>query len=258
MGRLILKTPEEIEKLHAANRIVAKALALAESMIAPGVTTGEIDRAVETLIRDHGATPAFLGYPAPSPKVKPYPASICASLNEEVVHGIPGSRILREGDILSVDIGTELEGWFGDAARTFPVGAISDKARALLDTCRLCLERAIQEMRPGVRLSTLCATIQKTAESRGYSVVTQFVGHGIGRAMHEGPQIPNHVFRGMDDPVLPVGSVLAIEPMVNVGGSDVLVLSDGWTVATRDKSLSAHFEDSVAMTERGPRILSRM
>lgn len=258
MGRLILKTPEEIEKLRAANRIVAKALALAESMTAPGVTTREIDQAVETLIRDHGATPAFLGYPAPSPKTKPYPASICASVNEEVVHGIPGARVLQDGDILSVDIGTVLDGWFGDAARTFPVGTVSEDARNLLATCHRCLERAIGEMKPGVRLSKLCATIQETAESRGYSVVTQFVGHGIGRSMHEGPQIPNHVFRGMEDPILPVGSVLAIEPMVNVGGSDVVVLADGWTVATRDKSLSAHFEDSVAMTENGPRILSRV
>lgn len=258
MGRLILKTPEEIEKLRAANRIVAQALTLAERMVAPGVTTGEIDRAVETLIRDHGATPAFLGYPAPTPKVKPYPASICASVNEEVVHGIPSSRVLRDGDILSVDIGTNLDGWYGDAARTFAVGEVGDKARKLLEVCSACLENAIQAMRPGIRLSVLSGTIQKTAEGRGYSVVTQFVGHGIGRAMHEGPQIPNHVFRGMDDPVLPVGSVLAIEPMVNVGGAEVVVLSDGWTVSTKDRSLSAHFEDSVAMTESGPKILSRL
>lgn len=255
----ILKTPEEIDKLRVANRIVAQALELVGEMVAPGISTWEIDQAVEKLILAAGAVPTFKGYPAASSSVMAYPASICASVNEEVVHGIPSrERILQNGDIISVDIGTLIDGYCGDATRSYPVGNISKKAQKLLDTCQRCLDNAIRVLKPGVILTEVCAAIQKEAESNGFSVVKSFVGHGIGKDMHEPPQVPNYVVRGGRETAieLPVGTVLAIEPMVNAGRSEVLVKQDGWTVITKDHSLSAHWEHTVAVIASGAEVLS--
>lgn len=258
MAKPILKTPEEIERMEAAGRVVAKALRLIQQMIAPGITTRELDRAVEELIRKEGGIPAFLGYPSPTAGVPPFPASICVSIDEEVVHGIPSDRRLREGEIVSVDVGVNLGGFFGDAAWTFPVGTISRKARRLIETAELCLKKAIASMRPGGTIQEIARAIQQTAESAGYAVVKQFVGHGIGRAMHEPPQVPNYVTRDVLDgrTALSVGTTLAIEPMINMGKSEVRVCSDGWTVITKDRTLSAHVEHTVALTAQGPKILT--
>lgn len=259
MERPILKSPQDIEKMRVANRIVAQALRLVETMAVPGVSTWDIDQAVEKLIVEAGAVPVFKNYPSYQQGVAAYPASICASLNEEVVHGIPSKeRVLTEGQILSVDIGAKIDGFCGDAARTFGIGAISKKAQKLLAVTSECLHRGISAIRPGCTLRDIAHAVQQHAERNGFSVVKQFVGHGIGREMHEPPQVPNYVARGdrdIDQKLLP-GSVLAIEPMVNVGGSEVLVKADGWTVITRDRSLSAHFENTVAITENGPLVLS--
>lgn len=261
MERPILKIPEEIEKMRVANRIVAQALELVAGMIQPGISTWELDQAVERLILGAGAIPTFKGYPAPSPKVHPYPASICASLNEEVVHGIPSKDVLlKDGDIISVDIGTLIDGFCGDATRSYAVGNISKKAQKLLDTCKRSLDNAIRVLKPGVLLTEVCAAIQKEAEGNGFSVVKSFVGHGIGRNMHEPPQVPNYVSRGGRETniELPVGTVLAIEPMINAGRSEVLVKPDGWTVITKDHSLSAHWEHTVAITASGADVLSAL
>lgn len=260
-GRLIPKKPAEMDLMRKANRLVARALKIAEEMVAPGIDTLSIDREVEALIRAEGGTPAFLGYPSPNPGTKPFPASICASINEEVVHGIPSeNRVLRDGDIISVDVGVELNGFFGDAARTFAVGAIAPETQRLMDTTRACLQAATERMQAGTKLVEICRAIETTARAGGYGVVEQFVGHGIGRKMHEWPQVPNYVARGMSlDVVLPVGTILAIEPMLNIGGPEVVILpQDGWTVVTKDRSLSAHFENSVAITESGPEVLSSL
>ncbi len=259
MDRPILKTPDEIAKLRVANQIVKGALDLVGEMIEPGISTLDLDIAVEKYIRDNGALPTFKGYPAPSVNVMPYPASICASIDEEVVHGIPSAeRKLEEGQIISVDIGTKINGYCGDATRSFAVGNISKKAQKLLDTTYRCLDNAIRVLRPGVLLTEVCAAIQKEAESNSFSIVKQFVGHGIGRNMHEPPQVPNYVSRGGRDTnfELPVGTVLAIEPMVNVGKSEVIAKRDGWTIITKDRSLSCHWEHSVAITETGVEVLS--
>ena len=259
MERPILKSPQDIEKMRAANKIVARALRLVETMAVPGVTTWDIDQAVEKLIIDAGAVPVFKNYPSYQQGVSPFPASICASINEEVVHGIPSKdRILVEGQILSVDIGAKIDGFCGDAARTFGVGQISKRAQKLLTVTAESLSKGIAAIRPGSTLRDIAYAVQQHAERNGFSVVKQFVGHGIGREMHEPPQVPNYVARGdreIDQKLLP-GTVLAIEPMVNVGSSEVLVKSDGWTVITRDRTLSAHFENTVAITANGPEILS--
>ncbi len=261
MERPILKNFQEVEKLRKANHIVVKAHDLVADMIEVGVSTGEIDEAVESLIRSYGAIPTFLGYPSHNRKVKPYPASICASINEEVVHGIPSkTRFLEDGDIISVDIGTKIDGFCGDATRTFFVGNVSKKARACSDVCKKSLDEAIALLRPGVILREVCAKIQDVVESAGMSVVKQFVGHGIGRDMHEPPQVPNYVSNTLSglDIELPVGTVIAIEPMVNLGRSEVQMKKDGWTVVTKDKSLSVHWEHSVAITENGCSVLSEI
>ncbi len=261
MEQPILKSFQEIEKLRKANHIIVKAHDLVADMIEPGVTTAALDEAVESLIRSYGAEPTFKGYPSHNRKVKPYPASICASINDEVVHGIPSTeRYLEDGDIISIDIGTKIDGFCGDATRTFFVGNVSSEARKLSDVCKRSLDEAIALLRPGIILREVCAKIQNVAESAGMSVVKQFVGHGIGRDMHEPPQIPNYVSRSLTnlDIELPVGSVLAIEPMVNLGGSEVRLKKDGWTVVTKDKSLSVHWEHSVAITESGCSVLSEI
>jgi methionyl aminopeptidase len=254
---ILLKSPREIALLRQAGRVAAEALQLVGERAKPGVTTGELDSLAEEHIRSRGAEPAFKGYVVADVGF-PYPASICASVNEEVVHGIPGSRQLKEGDIVSIDVGTRLNKFHGDVAATFAVGRISPKAEKLLEATRGALQAAIASIRPDMPLHVLSRTIQDYAESRGFSVVREFVGHGIGQKMHEDPQVPN--FAGADSPSgnvrLAVGTVIAIEPMVNQGTFRVRRLENGWTVVTDDGKLSAHFEHTVAVTERGPAVLT--
>ncbi|MBI3793344.1 MAG: type I methionyl aminopeptidase [Nitrospinae bacterium] len=245
---IILKSPDEIEKIRAANRIVASALASLKEMVCAGLTTGELDRVAEDLIRSAGARPSFKGY-------RGFPASLCVSLNNEVVHGIPGKRKLKEGDIVSLDLGAELNGFYGDAAITVPVGKVTDEATRLMTATRESLYKGIEQMVEGNRLSDVSHAVQKHAEAAGFSVVTDFVGHGVGTSPHEEPQVPNYGPAGTG-PVLKRGMVLAIEPMINAGTSDVEVLGDRWTVVTRDGRLSAHFEHSIAVTANGPDVLS--
>lgn len=263
---IILKTPAQIEKMREAGRIVAQALDMVGKLAAPGVTTKELDTAVEELIIRAGGIPLFKDYPAHSPVVSAFPASICASVNEQVVHGIPSERELQDGDIISIDIGVELDGWCGDAAKTFAIGDVSKKVRKLLEVTESSLMKAVEQSRPGRKLRDVGGAVQKEVERNGFSVVKQFVGHGIGQDMHEAPQIPNYVPGPRErldghfpDCVLRAGMVLAIEPMVNMGRSEVLVdRRDGWTVYTKDRTWSAHFEHSVAVTENGPYILTEL
>jgi methionyl aminopeptidase len=246
-----VKSPRELELMRAAGRMVANALHEAESIVKPGLTTAALDRKLDEVIRAQGGRPAFKGY-------RGFPASICVSVNEEVVHGIPGGRRLREGDIISVDVGVEYRGYFGDAASTFPVGPISPEAERLLDVCRRSLERGIGAVAAGVRLLTVSAAIENAVREAGLGVVEKFVGHGIGRKLHEEPQVPNFVGDASVDRsvLLKAGMTLAIEPMVNAGTGDVEVLDNGWTVVTRDRRLSAHFEHTVAVAEGGAQILT--
>ncbi len=217
-------------------------------MIQPGITTAELDRAIEDLILERGATPSFKGYYG-------YPASSCISVNEEVVHGIPGDRVLREGDIAGVDIGAYLDTYHGDGARTIAVGKVSDEARRLMRVTAECLTKAIEKVKPGNRVGDISGAVQRHAEANGYGVVRQLVGHGIGHALHEDPQVPNYV-GGNPGPLLRPGMVIAIEPMVNQGTYEVYTLADEWTVVTRDHKLSAHYEHTVAITENGPVVLT--
>lgn len=249
---IVLKSPREIKTLREAGRIAREALDAAVAMARPGVTTAEIDAEVERVIRSRGATPEFKGY-------RGYPASACVSVNDEVVHGIPGPRRLVEGDIVGIDVGARWKGFVGDNAATVAVGRVSAAAKRLIDTTRECLELAIEECRPGRRLSDIGRVVQAHAESRGYSLVRDYAGHGIGARMHEDPQVPNYVDTETlkRDVLLPEGLCLAIEPMLNAGGADVRVKDDEWTVVTEDGSLSAHWEDSVAVTKDGPVILTR-
>ena len=239
---------EEVDAIGASARLVARTLDLMRREVRPGVTTAELDRLAEEFIRGHGGRPAFKGY-------RGYPATICSSVNDEVVHGIPGPRELKEGDIVGLDVGVEMEGYYGDAAWTFPVGDVSAEATRLLEVTREALLRGIAQARPGHRIGDISHAIQSYVETHGFSVVRALVGHGIGREMHEEPQVPNYGPPGRG-PKLMVGQVLAIEPMVNVGGPDVVTRDDGWTIATQDKSLSAHFEHTVAVDAGGPVILS--
>ena len=245
---IIYKSREEIETMDRGNRVVTEILAALVRQVAPGVTTQDLDRTAERLCREHGVRPAFKGY-------RGYPATLCASVNDEVVNGIPSSRrLLQDGDIIGLDFGVVLDGYFGDGAVTVPVGRVSPEARRLMRVTREALHRGIAAARPGRRLSDVSAAIQAHAEANGYSVVREFVGHGIGTALHEDPQVPNYGTPG-NGPVLKEGMVLAIEPMVNAGGPEVRVLDDGWTATTLDGSLSAHFERSIAITADGPWIL---
>jgi len=243
-----LRTKEEIEKLRRSNRLVAQALLKVREAIRPGVTTAELDRIAEETIRKGGGRPAFKGY-------RGYPANLCVSVNEEVVHGIPGPRRLQEGDIVSLDLGVLMDGYYGDAAITVPVGKISEEAQKLIKVTEEALHKGIEKARVGNRLYDISHAIQSWVESFGFSVVRDFVGHGIGRQLHEEPQVPNFGPPNQG-PRLMVGMVLAIEPMVNAGGWQVKVREDGWTVVTADGSLSAHFEHTIAITEEGPDILS--
>lgn len=242
------RTPEEIEKIRAANRIVAAALDRLERIVRPDITTIELDREAEMVIRDMGGRPSFKGY-------RGFPNALCVAVNDQVVHGIPGKTALREGDIIGLDVGVEKDGYYGDAARTVPVGESSDEAKKLIEVTREALKKGIDEIRPGARVSDISHAVQTHAESHGYSVVTAYVGHGIGSSPHEEPQVPNFGRRGRG-PILREGMVLAIEPMVNMGGSDVTLMADGWTVRTSDGSLSAHFEHSVAVVRGGSDVLS--
>jgi methionyl aminopeptidase len=243
----ILKTPGEIELMDQANAIVHRVLDQIEAMIAPGITTRKLDRFAEQTIRAAGAVPAFLNY-------RGYPATLCTALDDIIVHGIPNDVPVREGSILGIDCGVVYKGYYGDAARTFPVGRIGDTARRLLDVTREALDLAVEQARPGNRLSDLGHAVESHVVRHGFSVVREFVGHGVGTSLHEDPQIPNFGKPGRG-PKLRPGMVLAIEPMVNVGGPDAKVDPDGWTARTADGTLSAHFEFSVAVTEAGPRIL---
>ncbi|MCF8032588.1 MAG: type I methionyl aminopeptidase [Desulfarculaceae bacterium] len=245
---IVLKTPAEIEAMARANQVVARVLAAARAEVKPGVRTIDLDAMAEDMARQAGAKPSFKGYHG-------YPYSLCCSVNSEVVHGFPRSDPLKEGDILSMDFGVVLDGFNGDSATTVGVGRVSPEAQALMDATESSLRAGIEQMRPGMRLGDVSAAVQKVAETAGYSVVRQFVGHGIGRALHEDPQVPNFGPPGRGIELKP-GLVLAIEPMVNSGGYEVKILADGWTAVTADGKLSAHFEHTVAVTENGPRILS--
>ncbi len=258
-ARIILKSPREIELMRAAGRLVYEILCELERRTAPGVTTAELNEIASEMIRAAGATALFLGVRNPQARC-PFPASICASVNEAVVHGIPDRRPLHAGDIVSVDCGVRLKGYCGDAARTFAVGTISAATRKLLDVTRQTLELAIDEVRPGVRWSQVARRMQKFVEGHGFGVVREFVGHGIGREMHEEPKVPNAWSRGqgtMDFELVP-GMTLAIEPMVTAGTPEVDYGDDEsrWVIVTRDRRPAAHFEDTVAVTERGADVLS--
>ncbi len=252
MGQsVVLKSPDEIRILHAANQIVARTLRRLEEMAEPGVTTADLDREAEKYCRRQGAVPAFKGY-------RGYPASLCVSVNREVVHGIPSRRRrLQAGDLVSIDFGVRYQGYYGDAAVTLAVGAVGEEQARLQAVTREALERGIAQVEVGRRISDISRAIQEYVEAHGFSVVRQFVGHGIGRRLHEPPEIPNYVREGAS-PRLQPGMVLAIEPMVNAGTWEVKVLGDGWTVVTADGRPSAHFEHSVAVTEEGPLVLSRL
>ena len=245
---VILKRPDEIEKMRASNSIVAEILTALKEKTKPGVTTLDLDRYSEDLARKKGAKPAFKGY-------RGYPFSLCTSVNSEVVHGMPSNRMLRSGDILSIDFGVRYKGYCGDAAITVPVGDISEEAGKLLQVTEQSLYEGIRQARPGNRLGDISAGVQRCVEAAGFSVVRDFGGHGIGKSLHEEPHVPNYGIggRGIE---LKSGMVLAIEPMVNAGTYKVKVLDNGWTVVTQDGGLSAHYEHTVAITEQGPVILS--
>jgi methionyl aminopeptidase len=245
---IIRKTPEQIEQMAAAGDILVRCLKILESKTRAGVTTEELDAAAEKFIRSQGATPAFKGY-------RGFPGSICASPNSMVVHGIPGPYELKRGDILSIDVGVVKDGWVADAAMTVPVGTVGPDAVKLLDVTKASLFAGVEQMRPGNHLGDVSAAVQQAVEAEGLSVIRTLVGHGIGREMHEEPQVPNFGEPGKG-PELEEGMVLAIEPMVNVGGPLVRMDDDGWSVFSEDDSLAAHFEFTVAVTADGPRILT--
>ncbi len=246
---IILKSQEEIEKMARACLIVAKTLDYLKNMVRPGITTKEVERLADDYIRDSGGISAFKGY-------RGYPASICTSVNDEVIHGIPSQRVLEEGDILGVDLGVYKDGFYGDAARTFPVGKIHNNAERLLKVAEEALYLGIENAKEGNRISDISNAIQKHVELNGFSVVRAFVGHGIGRDLHEDPQVPNFGLPGRG-PRLRAGMTLAIEPMVNEGGHEVVILDDQWTAVTMDGGLSAHYEHTVLVTSGKPEILTK-
>jgi methionyl aminopeptidase len=246
------KTEREIEKMRRAGEVVCRVFSFCSEYIRPGITTLAVDQRVESLISACGAVPAFKG-------LYGFPASICASVNDEVLHGIPGGRRLEEGDLVTVDVGVIWDGYHADAARTFAVGEVSGAARALVDATSESLDRGIEQCRPGRKLSDIAKVIESVARSRGYRIVEGYVGHGIGVSLHEEPEVPNSVSRVLlsRDLVLRPGLVIAIEPMFQEGSGGLRTLEDGWTVVTGDSGLAAHFEDTVAITERGPVVLTR-
>lgn len=247
---IIIKSAAAIEKMREAGRIVAEVHQLMREMVKPGISTAELNEAGEKHIRQRGAEPSFLGY-------RGYPYALCISVNEEVVHGFPGRRVLQEGDIVSVDVGAFLNGYHGDAALTIAVGSISEEKERLMQVTEEALQLGIAAAQIGNRIRDISQAVQNHVEAHGFSVVRELIGHGVGEAMHEDPDVPNFVspFRG---PKLQEGMVIAIEPMVNVGGYDVRTLDDGWTVVTADGKPSAHFEHTIAVTADGPRILTKL
>jgi methionyl aminopeptidase len=245
---IVCRSAAEIDRLARVNALVARVLGELAAAVAPGVTTKTLDELAESRIVEAGATPAFKGYHG-------YPATICASVNEQVVHGIPSARALQEGDIIAIDLGARLDGYFGDSAVTVPVGRVTPEATKLLSVTRASLDRGLAVIRPGARVFDIGAAVQQHVEAHGFSVVREFVGHGIGTALHEEPQIPNYGTAGRGAR-LAEGMVLAVEPMVNAGKPAVKVLADGWTAVTKDGSLSAHFEHTVVVTAAGCRVLT--
>ncbi len=246
---IVRKSKAEIEAMGRAGDVVARTLALLGERVKPGVTTSELNEAAEEHIRSEGGVPTFKGY-------RGFPASICTSPNSMVVHGIPGPYRLQEGDLLSVDVGVTLDGFVADSAYTFPVGDVDGEAARLLEVCQSALAAGIAEARAGNHVQDISAAVQRTTEEAGFSVVRSLVGHGIGRSMHEEPQVPNFGERGRG-PLLQPGMTLAIEPMINAGGPDVWMADDRWSISTDDGSLSAHFEHTVAVTDNGPLVLTR-
>ncbi|MBI4796975.1 MAG: type I methionyl aminopeptidase [Deltaproteobacteria bacterium] len=247
---ILLKSPQEIARMEKANRIVAEILEEVKERVRSGVETRELDGVAEEGCRRRKVEPAFKGY-------RGYPASVCVSVNEEVVHGIPGPRRLKDGDLVSLDFGVRYDGYYGDAALTLPVGEVSPQARKLLEATRESLDAAIAQVKVGARLTNISHAVQTVVESQGFAVIREFVGHGIGRSLHEDPQIPNFGPPGRG-PVLQVGMTMAIEPMTSCGSWRVRILSDGWTAVTQDGSLAAHFEHTVALTDKGVVVLSRL
>jgi methionyl aminopeptidase len=245
---IIRKSPAEIETMARAGRVVAETIALLEERVQPGVTTAELDELAEDFIRSHGGEPTFKGY-------RGYPAATCLSPNDMVVHGIPGSVRVEDGDILSVDVGVTLDGFVADSAWTFPVGTISAETQRLLDVCQAALAAGIAEARPGNHVGDISRAVQTVTEAAGFSVIRSLVGHGVGRSMHEDPQVPNFA-SGHRGPELQEGMTIAIEPMITAGGPDVYIHDDDWSISTVDGSLAAHFEHTVAVTAAGPRILT--
>jgi len=253
-----LKSPRELALMREAGRVVAKALDQVRRMAVPGVTTADLDAAVVAIFVEHDALPLFRGYPSSVRGKPPFPAVICASVNEQVVHGIPSRRPLREGDVVSIDTGCKINGWCGDAAVTLPIGAVRPEVQKLLDVTSETLDLAIRAMARCQFWSEVAGLMERYVKSQGMFVVEKFVGHGIGQSMHEEPQVPNFVSKALrkNDIRLEPGLVLAIEPMVALGTKDVRTLDDGWTVETKDRGASAHFEHTVAMTPDGPRVLT--
>lgn len=247
---IIYKSKEEIQAIRRSSQVVARVLTELEAMVKPGITTKELDSYAEKRARELGAIPAFKGY-------RGYPASLCTSINEEIVHGIPSNRALRKGDILSLDFGAVLEGFYGDAAVTYAVGSITPNAQKLLAVVKESLYKGLEKAVPGNRVSDISAAIQEHVEAQGFSIIRSFVGHGIGFSLHEEPQVPNFGLPGHGSKLKP-GMVLAIEPMISIGDWNVEILSDNWTAVTNDRSLSAHFEHTVAITPDGLEILSEL
>ena len=245
---IVRKSADEIETMARAGRVVAETLALVGETLRPGISTAELDELAEELIRSRGGVPTFKGY-------RGFPASICASPNAMVVHGIPGAYRVEEGDLLSVDVGVTLDGFVADSAFTFGVGHVDPEAERLLATCRAALAAGIAEARSGNRVGDISAAVQRTTEGAGFSVIRSLVGHGVGRSMHEEPQVPNHGESGRG-PKLQPGMTIAIEPMITAGGEEIFVGDDDWSISTSDGSLSVHFEHTVAVTQDGPRVLT--
>lgn len=250
------KSRAEIAAMRRAGRVVAEVLDIVESALKPGVSTAHLDRLAEAHLQAAGAVPSFKGYPGINPR-RPFPASLCISLDDEIVHGIPGDRVIREGQVVSVDAGAIVDGWHGDAARTFYVGEPPPAVRDLIDTTRAAMMAGIAAAVPGNHIEDISAAVEDLARARGYGVIRQFVGHGIGTSMHEEPQVPNYR-TGRRGRKLEAGLCLAIEPMFTLGDDRARVLDDDWTVATVDGSLAAHFENTIAVTDDGPRILTEL
>ena len=251
---ITLKTPQQVAKMRAAGRVVNQVLTRVGEAVHPGVTTGELEDLAANIISEHGGTSAFLGYAPPGHT--PFPAYTCISVNEEIVHGIPGRRALKEGDIVTVDCGVELDGWIADSAWTYGVGKISPQAERLLKVTEESLYRGIEKARAGNRVGDIGHAVQAWAEKHGYSIVRELTGHGVGTTLHEDLQVPNHGYRGKGDP-LRCGMTFAIEPMLNAGRKDIKYKDDGWTIITADGKLSAHFEHTVAITDSGVQILTK-